>query len=329
MKLFTTGGWKIGIFIFVCRLSSISGAQVAPVSFEGEGVTTFDGWSALTSANFSGYGSFPGNSSWPSPIVANVIGSADAELLRLAGSPTGGGPFLSSGSIYFGNFAQISNALGGTLAVKDSTPLSAVRTIVLQVQVGEVLGFDFHDPTGYPVLKLNNSATAIPSSFSPVLVASFQSGSYESPATGEEPVYVNTWAFQWNLEAGTTVSSFQIEFSCVTHAQIYALQLDQSSDLQPQLTFAASEPPPQIQLVSRGVPEFSGLQTYITHSFLGPAGKTIDLEYSTDLAANLWATKLNVDTGQDGAFSVNFTASGDQRSLWSQRMFFRAKYSSP
>jgi len=298
-----------------------------PVTFSGSGASSFDGWANITSASFSGYGGFPGTSGWPNSIGSNVEASGDSELARIAGSPTGGGPFLASDSIYFGSFTQVPNALGGTLRVSDMTPLPNLKTLVFQIQIGEADGYDFHDPTGYPVLRMNGQTNAVSATYEPVLLGRYQNGTFFSPETEkEEPVYVNTWAFQWNLAEGTTVSSFQIEFSAVTHAQVYALQLDQSSNLQPQQIFSANEPPLQIQLVSVGAPEFSGLQTFMTHTFAGPAGKTIDLEYSSDLAPGSWVVKSGISTGE-GTFQVNFTANGDQRASWSQRMFFRAKHS--
>ena len=312
-----------GGFVWTAR------SDVMPVTFSGSGASSFDGWANITSANFSGFGGFPGSSGWPNPIGSNAEASGDSELARVAGSPTGGGPFLASDSIYFGNFSQVPNALGGTLRVSDGTPLPNLKTLVFQIQIGEADGYDFHDPTGYPVLKINGQTNGVSATYAPVLLGRYQNGTFFSPETQqEEPVYVNTWAFQWNLESGIAVSSFQIEFSCVTHAQVYGLQLDQSSDLQPQQIFAANEPPPQIELVSLGTPEFSGLQTFMTLTFAGPVGKTIDLEYSPNLAPGSWVVKNGVSTGT-GEFLVNFTANGDQRASWSQRMFFRAKYSAP
>jgi len=302
-------------------------ADVMPVTFSGSGASSFDGWVNITSANFSGYGGFPGNNAWPNPIGSNVEASGDSELARIAGSPAGGGPYPASDSIYFGSSAQVPNALGGTLHVSDMTPLPNLKTLVFQIQIGEADGYDFHDPSGYPVLKVNGQTNGVGASFGPVLLGRYQNGTFSSPETNqEEPVYVNTWAFQWNLAEGTTVVSFQVEFSAVTHAQIYAMQLDQSSVLQPQQIFAPSEPAPQIQLISLGAPEFSGLKTFMTHTFAGPAGKTIDLEYSPDLASASWVVKSGISTGE-GTFSVTFTANGDQRASWSQRMFFRAKHS--
>jgi len=200
-------------------------AQIRVVNF-GSGSSSTDGWVNVNSLNFSGYGGFPGSSAWPAPIGSNGIGSGDADLSRVAGSPTGGGPFLSSTSIYFGNFAQVPNALGGTLRVSDSTPLANLKTLVFQIQIGEATGYDLYSA---PALKINGGSSVVNPLFSGILNR-FQSGTYPSPATGlDEPVYVNTRGYQWDVSSLGSVTSFAIDFSGVTHSQIYGLQLDQSS----------------------------------------------------------------------------------------------------
>lgn len=199
--------------------------QIQVVDF-GSGSSGTDGWVNVNSANFSGYGGFPGSSAWPAPIRSNGLGSGDAVLNRVAGSPTGGGPFLSSGSIYFGNFAQIPNALGGTLRVTDPTPLADLKTLVFQIQIGEATGYDLYSA---PALKINGGSSIVNPLFSGILNR-FQSGTFPSPATGlDEPVYVNTRGYQWDVSSLGSVTSFAIDFSGVTHSQIYGLQLDQSS----------------------------------------------------------------------------------------------------
>lgn len=199
--------------------------QIQVVNF-GSGSSSSDAWVNVNSVNFSGYGGFPGSSAWPAPIGSNGIGSGDADLSRVAGSPTGGGPFLSSTSIYFGNFAQVPNALGGTLRVSDSTPLANLKTLVFQIQIGEATGYDLYSA---PALKINGGSSVVNPLFSGILNR-FQSGTYPSPATGlDEPVYVNTRGYQWDVSSLGSVTSFAIDFSGVTHSQIYGLQLDQSS----------------------------------------------------------------------------------------------------
>jgi hypothetical protein len=302
-------------------------AQIVPVSFLGSGSTSFDGWNDMTSVRLSGYGGFPGTTPWANPVFSNISESADARLLRLAGSPAGGGPFVASESIYFGSFQQVPNALGGTLAVSDLTPVSGLKTIVFQIQIGEAEGHDFCSPAGSPVLKVDGASSGVTPSFSPTLVNRYQNGTYPSPETGkDEPVYVNTWLFQWNVGSYGTISSFQIEFSPVTHSQIYALQLDQTSVLQANQIIPNPSQPPQIRLLTVGTPQFDGVNTTMTHTFTAPAGKLLDIDSSQNLSATNWMTHSNVSTGS-GTFDVTFQAAGDQRITWAQRMFFRAKYS--
>jgi len=218
------------LLFFLCpALLCMQGwSQIRTVSF-GSGTSDIDGWANLNTANFSGYGGFPGSSAWPGPIGSNVLGSGDADLGRVSGGSSGGGPFLSSTSIYFGSFAQVANAFGGTLRISDATPLPNLKTLVFQIQIGEATGYDFYSPSGSPSLKLNGGSTAINPLFTSV-VNRYQSGTYASPVTGlDEPVFVNTRGYQWDLSSQGAISSFSIDFSGVTHSQIYALQLNQSS----------------------------------------------------------------------------------------------------
>ena len=301
------------VFGAVMGITQMSWADVMPVQFDGGGNTSYEGWKDLTGNN-------PDTSGWPGGIPSNTTQSGDAELVRISGEP-----FPAWESIYFPSMNLNQNELGGTLAIQDSAPLAGVRTIVLQVKIGEGLLHDFHTPSGYPVLKINQGGASIEPTFStkmnPVLYSY-----YELSETEEYPIYINTWAFQWNLDSAVVIQSFEVEFSAVTHAQVYALQLDQTSVLQSQQVFAKNELPPQIKLVSVGLPASSGLQTFVTHRFEGPADQTIDIEFSANLALSNWGVKSGVSTG-DGTFDVTFTASGDLRETWRKGMFFRAKHS--
>lgn len=217
------------ILLFTLLSIGVTYGQIIDVNFTGGGTTSYSAWSNINSFNYSGYGSFPGNAPWPAPIRATQ-GSTNSTLNRIAGSPTGGGPFLSSESIYFGNFSQIPNSLGGTLRLSNSISLTNLKTLVLQIQIGEATGFDFFSPTGFPKLTLNgdlyNYATYTN------LVNRYQSGTFPSPDTGkDEPVYVNTWAYQWNV-TNPVITNYAVDFSAVTHAQIYTLRWDSTSVLQ-------------------------------------------------------------------------------------------------
>lgn len=315
--------------LFCCILISTLHGQVRPITFGG-GTTSYDGWIGVNAVNFSGYGSFPGFSSWPNPILSNVDGSGKSSLNRIAGSPTGGGPFLGSASIYFGNFSQATNAMGGTMRITNASPLASVRTLILQIQIGEALGYDFYHPTGYPILKINGGTNGLSPSYPRYLLSRFQSGTFPSPATGQnEPIYVNTWIFQWNLADDVTVGSFAIDFSCVTHSQVYEIQLDQASAVvSSQITPTASTEPPRISLLTIASPEYNATNntTKIRPVFSGPLNTALDIEYCTDLSNPSWSVTTNVLT-TTGTFTNTISATGDLRALWAGKMFFRAKYS--
>lgn len=212
--------------------AALSFAQIVNVNFSGGGTTSFSAWSNINSFNYTGYGSFPGNTPWPAPIRATQ-GSTNSTLNRIAGSPTGGGPFLASESIYFGNFAQVPNALGGTLRLSNSISLTNLRTLVFQIQIGEATGYDFFNPTGFPKLTISGSTNYSIFATYTNLVTRYQNGTFPSPETGkDEPVWVNTLAYQYNITNPSFISNYFIDFSGVTHSQVYAMRWDGTTVLQ-------------------------------------------------------------------------------------------------
>ncbi len=294
-------------------------AQFYEFSFPGN--SSFDGWENMNSSTFIGFGSFPGGSAWPGPADSNAAGSGDAGLYRLAGedtpSPLKGGPFFASESLYFGSYSQVANSRGGTLRISDATPVAGVRTIVFQIQIGGADGYDFHLPSGVPVLKLNGSSEGMAPAATAVLNR-YQNGTFFSSETEqEEPVFVNTWGFEWHLPEGE-VASFAIDFSAVTHAQIYRMQLDQSS------TVTSAVFLPEMAMGARGTPAFDGATTSMTNSFRATPGALLKVEYRESLASGSWISAGLHNVANDGTLSVPFSQSGDHRAGWSRRMFFRA-----
>lgn len=212
--------------------TALSFSQIINVNFSGGGSTSYSAWSNINSFNYTGYGSFPGSAPWPAPIRATQ-GSTNSTLNRIAGSPTGGGPFLASESIYFGNFAQIPNSLGGTLRLSNSISLTNLKTLVFQIQIGEATGFDFFEPTGNPKLTINGFTNSSTFATFTNLITRYQNGTFPSPDTGqEEPVWINTLAYQWNVTNTSTITNYHIDFSGVTHAQVYAMRWDGTTVLQ-------------------------------------------------------------------------------------------------
>lgn len=310
----------------VVLVALLPGANAQPVSPDLAGATSYDGWTSLSRYTYPGFPSFPGTADWPRPLAPLAPGSGDAEITRLAPAAGGtGGAYPAEESLYFGSFLQIPNALGGTLRVGDPTPLGGVKTVVLQIQIGEVEGYDFVSPGGAPALKVNGE-TVGRASFPPVLINRFQSGTFPSPETDlDEPVFVNTWGFQWDVSSLGPISSLGIDFSPVTHAQIYAVRLDQSDAIQSGAVFV----PRFLALAGVGTPLYDGTSTMVTHSFTAPPASILIVEYSvpSEETEHTWTASAPVETGS-GSFHLTFRAPGDRRTAWSYRMFFRAKYPS-
>lgn len=187
------------------------------------GNTAFDQWTnaSLTTAANPGYGSFPGSTPWPGPIGSSDGG--DAALERLAGGSSGGGPFPSGGSLYFGSFVQVANTDGGRVAITDATPLADLENLVLQIQVGEAMGWDFFDDV-LPALRINGGSAIAPTLS--LVLEQFDNGSFEGP-NGPEPVFINTYLLQWDLTNVGSIDDLSIAWNAVQHAQVYQLRLDQ------------------------------------------------------------------------------------------------------
>ncbi len=204
------------------------------------GTTEYNGWIGLTSVNYAGYGGFPGSGAWPASIGSNRTATNGLNLsepgdavLRKVANGTGGGPYLASGSIYYGGFSGDINNDGGTLAVRDETPVAGLQTVTFQIEIGEAWGFDFYDPDvnidgdELPTLVINDGAMAFQPT-SNVLLQQFHNGTVEMP-TGPEDVYINTYLLTYDLSSVVEeIELFEVQWNGVQHAQLYGLRLDQS-----------------------------------------------------------------------------------------------------
>lgn len=201
----------------------------------------FDGWStsALVGSSNPGFGGFPGSGAWPRAITSETVhgtyGNGDAGLYKVKNG-AGGGPYPAGGSIYYGGFSGDTNVDGGTLATYDTTPIANLKTVVFQVVIGEAWTYDLWNHAA-PVLKVNGgtvtngnlatSGESVAFAYSDILERQ-HNGTVTMPS-GEEDVYINLRAYQWDLSSIVDpITSFSIEFTGVQHAQLYALQLDQS-----------------------------------------------------------------------------------------------------
>lgn len=150
-----------------------------------------------------------------------------ASIVKLAdlGGGIGNGPITSGQSIYF---------LGaGTLGVVADNPLAGVRTVFLQLSMGEYYGQSFLDGV-MPQLQIRVSGEA-----DPILIdlqpgfhgrlEAVDDGTFNTP-DGPKPNFLNLWGFQWDLPAlYTNISEIAVSFSALPHVALYQVQLDQSS----------------------------------------------------------------------------------------------------
>lgn len=188
----------------------------------------YDGWEGFNSANYPGYGGYPGTAPWPAPIGSDTAGSGDATLNKVSGS---GYPSTSPGVYYIysttvGGGNAIPELVVGSFAITDLNPVADLSTVTFQIQISywDLVGTPF--PTGVlPTLSYNNGAQN--------LAATYSSLNYTGAFTSDFGNGVaDFWGFQWDLsEITTPIDSFSINYSVTNHAQTYALRLDQTAEM--------------------------------------------------------------------------------------------------
>lgn len=197
------------------------------------GSTQYDGWIGLTNVNYPGYGNFPGSSPWPGSIgsnrttgnVFNASEGGDAALAR-TGSGAGGGPFVSSSSVYFGGFSVTPNTLGGRISFADTTPVANVQTVTFQVQIAEAFGHDLFNGA-FPVLSYNGGSQNLPGVFNQ-RIERFDAGTFQSPV-GPDTLWINTYFVQFDLTGvAGPITDFSVTVTGAMHSQVYGARLDQS-----------------------------------------------------------------------------------------------------
>ncbi len=166
-----------------------------------------------------------------------------------AGS-SGFGPIPSGDSLYAISFSNEVNTRQGTLGIFEAAPVTGLQNVVLQVELGEANGYDFwnHSTAGmelgslevtsaFPLLTMtlaDTSVITLGASYAELITQGIN-GTIQMP-TGpdgelqDEPIYINLYGFQWDLSAYTDIQSFNITWAAVEHTQLYATQLDQSSE---------------------------------------------------------------------------------------------------
>ncbi|MCW1884402.1 hypothetical protein OKA04_06640 [Luteolibacter flavescens] len=203
------------------------GSVYTPVGLGGN--TFSEGWEALTSTAYPGNGSFPGNGAWTGALLSQEGPQAGTNGLVKVANGFAGGPYPASQSIYFGGILSMPNVHGGELAVQASGTgvLDDVKTIVFHVDIGEAWTYDFYNGEA-PVLHVVSSTGTheVEAEFTSLYAQVYNGEVYMNFKW--EDLYINSWAFQYDLDGLGDVSSFSLEFHGVQHAQIHGLGLEQS-----------------------------------------------------------------------------------------------------
>jgi len=245
----------------ILGLSAYAAAQSSPVSLSLGGTTQYDGWANFNPTNFPGGGSFPGTGAWAAPLGSNTANSGDATLRKVSNG-VGGGPYVSSGSIYSGGFSSTANTLGGKLAAEDTTVVSGLKTVAFQLEIGEAFGYDLYnhaDPiltyTYTPAGGSPTTASFASTAFTSQLAHVDTGNTFTDPTTGvPQKLYNNLYGYQWNLSGiSGTVTGISISFQTVQHSQIYSLQLDQSSQAYGSNVFTAAPVPEPASIAALGL----------------------------------------------------------------------------
>lgn len=214
-----------------------------------------DGASITISGNTgypSGFGFPPSTSAWTNPIASQVnSGGVKANFNKVGNNAENTfGPYPATDGLYALSFTNVANAKGGTLGVFEANPVADLANVVFQVEIGGANGYDFYRPgtpagtvaSGTPQIgaltnidyspKLNltfaGGATTTLTAGWAELSAQGENGTTTIPGGGTEAIYVNLYAFQWDLSSYNNISSFNITFDVVEHSQTYAARLTQS-----------------------------------------------------------------------------------------------------
>lgn len=213
----------VGAFAFAV-LSCLTPAAVQAngvVDYNLPGVSETDGWVGITATNYPGYPGYSTSSDpWPNPIAANVGGSnGNGELDKVSGSSYPSGSSLYSPS-------------GGTLSLSSDDTISGLETIIFQLDIGPAGGVAL---TGTPTLFINGVEIDV-EDFD--IYSYVGTGAYTFNFMGE-PEDSFLYSYQWDLSGYVgTITSYEIQFSVGSHAQIYQMQVDTGN------TFVQAVPEP-------------------------------------------------------------------------------------
>ena len=197
--------------------------------------------------------------------------NADGTRNSTAWGGTGFGPYPAGDSLYAISFSNEPNTKGGTLGVFEANPVANLSNVVFQVELGSANGYDFYEPSVgattalgtagsrqvgsltvtdyFPTLNLtlaNNTTVSLNATYAELSAKGFN-GTIEMPtgtdgALEDQPIWINLYAFQWDLRGYNNIASYNITWNVVEHTQTYAARLTQSDVFNQVVATAVPEP---------------------------------------------------------------------------------------
>jgi hypothetical protein len=128
--------------------------------------------------------------------------------------------------------------------------------------------------------------------------------------SGNDPVFVNTYGYQWNVSA-SNITSIEVRFSCVEHASIYSMRLDQTSVLQSNNVFEPNSSVPVINLSGSGlgfgnVVVGSTKTGTLTIQNTGTAALTVtNISYPSSVFTGAWSGTVAAGASQNVTVTFN------------------------
>ena len=197
----------------------------AAITIQLPGTSESAEWANLRNSQYPGAGGsssfFNATAAWPAPIPGNLGSTSSAAFSKVSG-----GGYFATSSLYDAGVA-------GTYALTDASPLSDLKTLILQIDAGTSIGIS-------PILNFNGGSQALSADY-------FLStpGDYLASGPNGTVASVNR-AWQWDLSALPAITSYEILWGSTNNNHLTQNQINLTAGD----TFAQVVPEPTTSTLS-------------------------------------------------------------------------------
>ncbi len=197
----------------------------AAITIQLPGSSESAAWANLRNSQYPGAGGassfFNATAVWPAPIPGNLESTSSAVFSKISG-----GGYFATSSLYDAGIA-------GMYALTDVSPLSDLKTLILQIDAGTNIGVS-------PILYFNGGSQALPADY-----FLSTSGSYLASGPNGSVATVNR-AWQWDLSDIPAITSYEIRWGSTTNNHLTQNQINLTAGD----TFAQVIPEPTTSIFS-------------------------------------------------------------------------------